>query len=393
MAEHVCAHETAHSTKECILCGKCLAVCPLVAATGREELSPKAKFVLRDALETGKTLDERAAARLAALCLACGRCEKICPQGLCGPDLAAKLRAAHPGWREWLWKQWLTRPRTLWPAAHTLAERLPEPLAKLGGEPGRALKRGFMALRRDPAIAPWLAVRAYPSCGRERKAVLFSGCTARHGRPAWIATARELLIELGFEIAEADFACCGCSMGHAGLEEVQCDMQRANLAAWRAAGRPLVVAFCATCRCGLRGYVRAPLGWEPMEREAWLAAVMPLAGLLDGVEFRVLEHAPKRVLYHRPCHGAGGDQDRKLLLRTLGSRLVKSGLEQCCGFGGVMQLGAPELSAAVAERAWTHYAARPGDQLMTGCSACALHLAATAPDGVTVGHWLELLRP
>ena len=27
---------------ECILCGRCLSVCPLFAATGREELSPRA---------------------------------------------------------------------------------------------------------------------------------------------------------------------------------------------------------------------------------------------------------------------------------------------------------------------------------------------------------------
>ena len=31
---------------ECILCGRCLSVCPLFTATGREELSPRAKFFM-----------------------------------------------------------------------------------------------------------------------------------------------------------------------------------------------------------------------------------------------------------------------------------------------------------------------------------------------------------
>ena len=394
MIEHTaCLHDGTHIKPRCIQCGKCMSVCPLFAATGREELSPKAKFTLTQALDAGAgELDPKKAAQLAALCVACGRCEKACPRGLCGPELVARQRMLHRGFAEWAWKQWLTKPGLLWPLARTLAQRFPQAFRS---HPGMAEQ--LAALGPQSAIQPWVRMVQHDSCGQGRKAVLFSGCTARHAKTGWAHKAKALLTELGFELAELDFACCGCSLGHAGFEDQQRAMQRQNVDAWRAAGRPEIVAFCATCRCGLRSYARVDHGWETFEAEEWLQKVLPLADLLSGAEFKLDEDtAPDGVMFHRPCHGAGGDQDRSLLARMLGPKLVKSGLNVCCGFGGIMQLGAPELSRHVAATAWEYYAppsaAKREVQLVTGCSACVLQLAATAPQGAVVGHWLELLQ-
>ncbi len=389
--DHHRLHDGTHLTPKCILCGKCLEVCPLVAATGREELSPRAKFHLAArAAEVGSGLDEKKAARLAAMCLACGRCERACPHGLCGPELVSRLRAEHPGWREWLWRQWLTRPGALWPMAGALAKIMPGELAP---ERIKPLLRQLAALHGGRTIEPWLAVTRYDACGAGEKVLLFEGCTARHAKRHWSRAARAILTGLGYELMPGLFECCGCSMGHAGLEDAQRAVRRANVAVWRAAGRPLVAVFCATCRCGLRGYAQEDLGWEPSEREEWLRAVVPLAGLMGPTKFEVLDNAPQGVHYHRPCHGAGNDQDRQFLARAMAGRLKKAGLERCCGFGGVMQLADPGLSWAVAARCWEYFEARPGEQLLTGCSACVLQLSATAPAGVAVGHWLEIVRP
>ena len=116
--------------RECILCGRCLDVCPLFQATGREELSPKAKHYLNKVLETRPgALHTRPAAHLASLCLACGRCEKECPQGLSGPAVVASLREKHAGWEAWLWKTWVERGGVLWPALGALSRLAPDGLA------------------------------------------------------------------------------------------------------------------------------------------------------------------------------------------------------------------------------------------------------------------------
>lgn len=394
------APDAAGKKPRCVLCGKCLSVCPLVAATGREELSPRAKFLLRDVAidvpAASSPLDPAAAARLATLCLACGRCETVCPQGLCGPDLAARLRSEHPGWREFLWRQWLTRPETLWPAASALARLVPESLT---GESGQAMLRQLTALSAPPAIRPWLRLASLRPIGQGLRAAIFEGCVARLARPSWADAARQIVTRLGYDFVPLDFACCGCSLGHAGLDDAKLEFQRHNKKIWQAAGKPLLVSFCATCRHGLRGYAQDDLDWSAADRGDWLARTASLAGLLLDAQAGFEERtgaanvlAPAEVFYHRPCHGAGHDQDRALLARALGSRLAKVGQDVCCGFGGVMQLGAPQLSRQVAARAWEFYAPqRPGTQVLSGCSACVVQLAATAPSGVLVGHWLEIM--
>ncbi len=74
--------------KECILCGRCLDVCPVFRATNREELSPKAKHWMARLLRegeaglSGKSVKDLDRAGRGAL--AC----RPCP-GAAGPGLGA----------------------------------------------------------------------------------------------------------------------------------------------------------------------------------------------------------------------------------------------------------------------------------------------------------------
>src|SRR5690606_29044582 len=101
------------TSPDCVLCGCCLEGCPLFAVTGREELSPRAKALLAGPSKFAAAnlpeggLPQADVAALTGLCLACGRCEKLCPQGVKVPALMTAMRAAHPDFRQWLWKQWI----------------------------------------------------------------------------------------------------------------------------------------------------------------------------------------------------------------------------------------------------------------------------------------------
>jgi glycolate oxidase iron-sulfur subunit len=382
-----CLHDDKKKRPSCILCSRCLEVCPLVAATGREELSPKAKFFMASKRGAGKKAD-LAIAHLAELCLSCGKCEKACPHNLCGPELVSELRAENPGWQEWLWKTWMTRAAVLWPLAAHSAGFLPEALTARTLPAMEKLK----ALADTPAT-PWIAVEHLDQAGAGKPAVLFSGCTGAYARKSWTRTAAALLQGLGYDTsARPEFTCCGCTLGHAGAKDAQLAMQTANIKAWREAGRPLIATFCATCRCGLRSYADVNLGWNAMEREEWLAAVVPLTGLFGESRFRALTAAPTEVYYHKPCHGAGNDRDLAFLRQVLGPRLARVVDDSCCGFGGVLQLGAPELSNKVAAHYWQRLAPPKDAALLTSCSGCVLQLTATAPAGVAVRHWLDVLR-
>jgi glycolate oxidase iron-sulfur subunit len=397
---------------DCVLCGCCLEGCPLLAATGREELSPRAKALLAgpSKWDAGE-LPEADVAALTGLCLACGRCEKLCPQGVKVPALMAAMRARHPEFRQWLWKQWITKLGPFWSLAAHGAALTPE--AFVPGSLGLALK-GLRGLRPGKGLAPWLTITKFPAQAFAAKhggrpAAVFDGCVGRGPRAPWAQTARFALRGLGAALVEVRFACCGSTLGVAGLPEAQTDARRANIQAWRDAGRPLLVTYCATCRKGLTEYAvggpESGLFVDGAEAALWKEAVTPLAALLAGAEAKVLRGAPTIVGYHRPCHADLGDgakdADFVLLSGLLGVRLRTPDKGGCCGFGGILQLGAPELSALVGQGCWTNLDGALGflsapevtpAYVLTGCSGCVMQLSATAPHGAKVGHWLEIVR-
>jgi Fe-S oxidoreductase len=65
---------------DCILCGRCMEVCPVLGCTGREELGPRAKGLMARRLKESPgelSLDKVKA--LASLCAGCDRCRSVCP--------------------------------------------------------------------------------------------------------------------------------------------------------------------------------------------------------------------------------------------------------------------------------------------------------------------------
>ena len=395
--------------RDCVLCGCCLELCPLFLATNREELSPRAKALLAGPSKfSAATLDETAVAEQAGLCLACGRCEKLCPQGVNIPRLIARLRAEHPDFRQWLWKQWITKLAPYWSLAAQGAALVPQPIVPAAFS--LALK-GLRGLRPSKGLRGWLTITKFPKDAfrekyADRPVAVFNGCVGMGPRKIWADTARALLQGLGANLVAADFSCCGSTLGVAGLPEDQAAARRANVAAWRRAGRPLIVTYCATCQKGLAEYAGAGLFADAAphfdEEALWAASVAPLSGLLAGATGKAGRGAPAIIGWHRPCHADAVDSDFKLLSGLLGTRLRSPAKANCCGFGGIMQLAAPKLSAQVGAGCWAgldtvlgfSVAAQvtPG-YVLTGCSGCVMQLAATAPAGASVGHWLEIIRP
>ena len=359
----------------CVLCGKCLEACPLLAATGREELSPRAKAVLA---ERGPV---PAAEALARICLGCGRCKEACPQDADIPALVAQLRAAHPDFRRWLWKASLAKGGALQPLAAAAARLAPEDFLRqhLG-----SLLKAVKSLAK-PGCAPFLKIESLPRDRRGQRAALFAGCAGTRLAPRWADAANGLLDRLGLARVEPGFQCCGSPLGTAGLLPERDAARAANVAAWRAAGRPLLAVFCSSCRAGLAAYPLEAFE-NATEQAAWTAALTPLSTLLQGARF-VLTREPGGLAWHSACHATAPDPDLDLL-RSVPGLALEVPEARCCGFGGVLQLAAPNLAASVAARRWENL----GATALTGCTACAMQLAATAPEGASAAHWLDALE-
>ncbi|WP_320171349.1 (Fe-S)-binding protein [Maridesulfovibrio sp.] len=376
------------SPKACVQCGKCLEVCPLFKATGREELTPRAKFFLQS-LDPAQGLSVNDFNSLASLCLSCGRCAKNCPQNMSGPELVSELRAGSNGFLRTCWDIWLASPGVLWPTAAALSrfspESLPEPF-------GSAKKRMASLFAKSPA--PWAEVLPQV-CFEERKAVLFKGCVGRYARKDWASKAEHLMDAAGLvRPGEINFSCCGSSYGSAGLLDRQRDARKKNIRVWQDAGEPLLVTFCATCLKGLKEYDVEDFSGSEELRSRWMESLTPLSSLLAGAEITLLDNCPDQVIYHKPCHAAQPDADLEFVQAVAGDRLLPVKDDLCCGFGGVMQIGAPKLSRQVGEHCMTSLTegADAGAQIVSGCSACVIQLATLAKDAYFATHWLDILK-
>ncbi len=372
-------------TGNCILCGKCMEVCPLLRASGQEELSPRAKANLSALLASDiEALQEKDAAELAGLCLGCGRCKQKCPQGVDVPALVADLRGKHPGFRGWLWNKWLKHARELWPSTSLAARLIPS-----GMQPERLspFLKAMQLLKSGNGLKPFVRIKTLPKNHAGTSMMLFSGCTARYVRPEWQHTALDLLSRLGIDVVKGKFGCCGMGLECAGFQTDAAQMRDTNVLAWRKAGKPKIVTLCASCHKGLAEYSKN--FEDAVEARQWIEALTPISRLVLQGCYVLTPQAPEWIGYHRPCHMQHQDTDHAFLSAVLGEKLLEPDDRQCCGFGGVMQLGSPELCTQVNERCWQSLDG--ADTVLTGCSACVAQLAASAPENIQVGHWLEIL--
>lgn len=377
-------------TRDCILCGRCLSVCPVFLATGKEELSPKAKHqLLKTLADSPESLRMESCRTLADMCLGCGRCLTACTQGLSVPKVLGELRAQHPEWRQWVWKTWIEKGTALWPLMASLGKLAPQQ----GPESVAALGRSLSAMGKNTTLSPWLAIDHFDTdIGKGKTAMLFSGCTAKRVQKGWQKNATTILESLGFTcIPETETACCGLTLEHAGLPHAASKSCQKNIEAWRAAGRPLLIAFCATCLHGLKSYIDYDLPWEKDEREIWQQSVRPLSSLWGKTTFTIRPSAPESIAYHQPCHQEKNDTDKTWLTAVLADRLYAPSGPHCCGMGGILQLSNRKLSEKVSAGCWQNLQKEHPQQVITGCSGCTVQLKATAPEDIHVAHWLEIL--
>ncbi|WP_027178562.1 (Fe-S)-binding protein [Maridesulfovibrio bastinii] len=371
----------------CVQCGKCLEVCPLFKATGREELAPRSKFFLQS-LDDEEGLSEKDFNALASLCLSCGRCAENCPQNMSGADFVSGLRSDSGGFLRSCWNLWLKSPGLMWPLASALSHLSS---SRMPGAFGSA-RRKMDALFAD-SPEPWAALDVEKKF-EGRKAVLFPGCVARYSRKDWTQKAEKFMNDLGFDILDySGFTCCGSSMGSAGLLDVQNRARINNIRFWKDSGMPVLVTICATCLKGLADY--SPDDFESdADYENWQNSLKPLSALLIGSAVKYGENAPEKVVYHHPCHAPENDSDELLVQQIAGERLSPVRKDLCCGFGGVMQLGAPELSRTVGRHCLNELLGDGSEkpQILSGCSACVIQLASLTDKDIFAGHWLDILN-
>lgn len=365
---------------QCILCGRCLQVCPLFRAENREDLSPRSKgLFLRDLQE--KNAGSRAGKKLAGLCLSCGRCKEACPQEIDIPELVSEIKDCTPSWKKLVWKNINRGFPLLLPGLARAKGPLPTP------DKFRPYLRAISRARPRPLF------KIHEDTGlKGQDFLLFPGCLAKNAWP-WLAeSAAGILKNRGANILpERKWSCCGYSLMSAGLREKAANDLKKNILEWEKAGRPKIAVFCATCYQGLlraAGPTR-----KNAASEVFAQSMVYMPDLLAGLELSFLSDPPPHLFWHVPCHAPAKNRipEPVQCLEKAGAT-VRVETDSCCGLGGSMLLEDTGLCSSVAEDFWAKAERMEGAPVVTSCSGCVLQLTATGPEDRRVMHWLELFQ-
>lgn len=399
------------SSQRCARCGACTVVCPVYRASGGKEwYSGRGKKYLLEVM--GEEKPSPIFEDIFSKCLLCGSCVAACPRGV---DIPEEVRRARSGFSTFYGEQGYLKFLARKVLAH------PELLGLV-----RTFGRSFAALleKRLPAdsgLRLQLAIfdhhstiagsdhgQPAPVGANLQSLVYFPGCSATHLYPETIDACRQLFHQAGYELFIPEgLGCCGLAIDAAGDGEQSRALAKRNILALERHEGQIMVS-CASCFSHLRRY-REVLADEPawrdrveyvcdrlVEMSQLLNQFLPPGRLPDGER---MGHRHLRVFYHDPCHLRHGlnitREPRSLLRQSPDVELLElPDGPQCCGHGGLFQLGAPALSAIIRDDLADKVLAMEPDVITSSCSGCLMQwktALAAAGKTIPVMHLAELL--
>jgi L-lactate dehydrogenase complex protein LldG len=340
----------------CIGCGSCLLECPVYDVVGPEYGSPGhlggigvslASYLegLNEAVEDGLTY-----------CTTCRNCLERCPVSLDIPEFIENLRAR------------ATREQLL-------------PLAR--HKPLIASIKNYD----NPWMQPrhnrdrWAKELKTEGPGGPSSSIFFAGCSLSFLSQDVAKSAMRLLGAAGISplYLGSEERCCGSPLLRLGEEELFLELARANMESFNIPGVTEIIAACPGCLKTLREYSDFFPTFDIRIRHI----TEVLAEAVDAGRLRLRAPGNLVVTYHDPCHlgRACGiyDEPRKILSAIEGLTLVEMERNRefsaCCGAGGGVKTGFPDLAAAIGLRRSGMAEAAGAELIVTSCPWCEQNLA------------------
>ncbi len=319
---------------KCVRCGTCRSVCPVFRELGWESTSARGRLMVAGHLLDGGLPDEAALASLRS-CTTCAICREICPAEVDSPRLIEGAR------RE------LSSRGLLSEAQLKLKTRI----QATGNSLGEARDR-----------LAWMTEKEVPD---RAEAVYFAGCLNSYRYPQVAAKTLSIIKPLGVTVLKNE-RCCGSPLLRTGIAPDTIDH---NLEQIRATGAETVITGCAGCYTTLKKDY-------PPEFE-----VLSLSEFLEEhISDLKLEPLDITVTYHDPCHMGRHnrifDPPRRVIEAICNLEEMKGNREEarCCGGGGGVRSGYPDLSLRMARRRLEDLPSNV-ETIVTTCPLCVKNLS------------------
>jgi len=217
--------------------------------------------------------------------------------------------------------------------------------------------------------------------------VYFGGCTAELKQTKLAFATARVLNKLGIEFAmlgEDEVCCCSALVrtGQYEIEDIARKAARQNVDGMVAKGAKTVVYACAGC-------FRASLvDWPRLLGEELPFKVMHITEFLEGLikEGKLQWEKPfdnLTVTYHDPCHlgrHVGVFEPPRSVINAIPGLNLKEmdrikAHQRCCGAGGGVKAGLPDLALKIAETRVQDALAKSPDILSSACPFCKRNLS------------------
>jgi len=319
---------------QCVRCGTCRSVCPVLDEVGWESASPRGRIMVMKSLQDGDVPGREVLESLNT-CTTCGICTVSCPAGIDPPMMVQTAR------RE-LVKRGITSIELL---------ELNENVSRSGNALGESS-------RSWPGIS-------LPQPEERAEYIYFAGCMANYRYPETAARTLQLLNRFGVSMLP-DEQCCGSPLLRTGFSAE--NLMKSNLEQIERLGAHTVITGCAGCYTTLKKDY--PPRLRVLSVPEFLAENIPL---LD------MKPLDLKVTYHDPCHLGRAhriyEQPRQVIEAVCQLREMKESLElsRCCGGGGGVRAGYRDLSLRMARRRLQDVPTGV-DYIVTSCPMCIRNL-------------------
>jgi Fe-S oxidoreductase len=323
----------------CTQCGYCRSVCPIFEDQGWDSSVARGRVILAYGMLKDRFDIDDSVVEALYQCSTCADCERRCPSNVRVVDI---IEAAREDLFE---KQPLEKHRIM-------VDRI----KKYGNPYGETENRGEIFGKKP----------------KKAKIGFFIGCTPSYRNQNLARATMSILDKLGEDYTVIDEVCCGSPMQRVGgNEEDVRKMVDHNLDSVEDLGIETLIFSCAGCFNMFKNHYPEfrELKFKPMHITEFLAdRELPL------------KEYPKTVTYHDPCHLGRHSEEyeapRKIIEKIPGAKFVEmehtKDTARCCGGGGGLRAGFPEISQRVAGRRIDE--AEFADVLLTSCPFCVNNL-------------------
>ncbi len=327
------------SVYKCVQCGTCRSVCPVFDVVGWESANTRGRMLIIKSLLEGTLPSEDVLPSLAS-CTTCGICAAKCPAGANPPEVVEAARAQ-------LVKCGITTEAQ---------EKLKSAIMTYGNSLGETQNRKH-----------WLSETECSKLPEKSDYVYFVGCFDSYRYPEFAKNTFKILQRYGVTLL-SDEQCCASPLLRTGFSEDAEKIIEHNLEQIIQVGAHTIITSCAGCYTTLKNNYPGEL------RVISLSEF--LAEHLDELKLKKLDLT---VTYHDPCHlGRHNkiyDAPRKVIQAICTLKEMKNIKEdsRCCGGGGGVRIGYPDISLELARNRLKDVP-EGVDYIVTSCPLCVRNL-------------------